>query len=256
MNYWERKNSAMKKMFILMVVASFALIHFNAFAGQQQEGSAMQQEDTVADYTYAMEDAFPAYKAGSWQSDAKGVWYLNPDGTYPYNSWNWIDGNNDGIAEYYHFDKNGYLMTNEAVDMFNHTNSSGALCDSTGVLTINVPVCTDPSVNDLSQYAGRYVFYKSENADIINSDRLGSEEAVDIITDGYKLYVQPIYKDGSVGIKELMMVDDKANSYDSDNFWIKPIPTEREIDSTKTDYGFKNGMFFIEKICVYDYFKR
>lgn len=48
--------------------------------------------------------------AGEWEQDFYGWWYQNEDGTYPVNSWQWIDGNNDGVAECYYFDENGYCM--------------------------------------------------------------------------------------------------------------------------------------------------
>ena len=42
--------------------------------------------------------------AGSWQSNETGWWWQNDDGSYPTNSWQWLDGNNDGTAECYYFD--------------------------------------------------------------------------------------------------------------------------------------------------------
>ncbi len=50
--------------------------------------------------------------AGIWKSDANGWWYLNDDGSYPTNGWYWIDGNNDGVAESYYFNENGYCLIN------------------------------------------------------------------------------------------------------------------------------------------------
>ncbi len=50
--------------------------------------------------------------AGEWKKDNIGWWYENDNGSYPTNSWQWIDGNNDGIAESYYFDGDGYLLTN------------------------------------------------------------------------------------------------------------------------------------------------
>ena len=44
--------------------------------------------------------------AAAWQSNEQGWWYLHDDGTYPVSTWEWIDGNNDGIAECYYFDVN------------------------------------------------------------------------------------------------------------------------------------------------------
>ncbi|WP_049962159.1 NPCBM/NEW2 domain-containing protein [Oribacterium sp. FC2011] len=54
--------------------------------------------------------------AGSWKNDAIGWWYDYGNGTYPASSWQWIDGNNDGIAECYYFNQNGYMAANTAQD--------------------------------------------------------------------------------------------------------------------------------------------
>ena len=48
-------------------------------------------------------------RAGTWLKDDIGWWWQYEDGTYPVNMWLWIDGNNDGEAECYCFDENGYL---------------------------------------------------------------------------------------------------------------------------------------------------
>ena len=50
--------------------------------------------------------------AGTWASDAAGWWWRNDDGSYPVNTWQWIDGNADGTAECYYFDSRGYLVVN------------------------------------------------------------------------------------------------------------------------------------------------
>ena len=50
--------------------------------------------------------------AGEWRQDETGFWYQEDDGSYPINSWKWIDGNGDGIAECYFFDRRGYLAVN------------------------------------------------------------------------------------------------------------------------------------------------
>ncbi len=54
--------------------------------------------------------------AGSWKNDATGWWYDYGNGTYPAASWQWIDGNNDGIAECYYFNQYGYMVTNTTQD--------------------------------------------------------------------------------------------------------------------------------------------
>ena len=61
----------------------------------------------------------PAFASG-WQKDAVGWWYgTNGNNTTWYNSgWQWVDGNNDGIAECYYFNSNGYISVNGVVDNY------------------------------------------------------------------------------------------------------------------------------------------
>ena len=46
------------------------------------------------------------------------TWKYKDDstGTYLVNSWNWIDGNNDGISECYYMDSTGVMASNTSVD--------------------------------------------------------------------------------------------------------------------------------------------
>lgn len=67
----------------------------------------------------------PAY-AGTWHQDAAGWWYQNDDGTYPANRWEWLDGNQDGIAECYYFNPNGYLLTNTTTPDAFQVDANGA----------------------------------------------------------------------------------------------------------------------------------
>lgn len=50
--------------------------------------------------------------AGQWMANEKGYWYQHSDGSYPVYSWEWIDGDGDGIYQCYAFDENGYLYVN------------------------------------------------------------------------------------------------------------------------------------------------
>lgn len=63
--------------------------------------------------------------AGEWKSDNNGWWYQNDDGSYPKNTWQWIDGNKDGISESYYFNENGYLLINTTKDGYT-VNGDGA----------------------------------------------------------------------------------------------------------------------------------
>lgn len=72
--------------------------------------------------------------AGEWKSDNNGWWYQNDDGSYPKNTWQWIDGNKDGISESYYFNENGYLLTN--------TTKDGCTVNGDGAWTVNGVVQT------------------------------------------------------------------------------------------------------------------
>ena len=73
---------------------------------------------TVVPATLAV--SFTAF-AGQWHQDMNGWWYENEDGSYCRNGWYWLDGNQDGIAECYVFDNDGYAQ----VSLFNVTAKAG-----------------------------------------------------------------------------------------------------------------------------------
>ena len=54
--------------------------------------------------------------AGEWKQDLTGWWYQNDDGSYPTSTWQWIDGDNDGVSESYYFDERGYAALNTVID--------------------------------------------------------------------------------------------------------------------------------------------
>lgn len=49
---------------------------------------------------------------GYWTENSYGWRYRQPDGTYILDAWEWIDGDFDGYAELYYFDKAGYCVQN------------------------------------------------------------------------------------------------------------------------------------------------
>ncbi len=53
----------------------------------------------------------PAF-AGQWVSNSTGWWWQNGDGSWPANSWQWLDGNKDGVSECYYIGQDGYLLVN------------------------------------------------------------------------------------------------------------------------------------------------
>ena len=75
--------------------------------------------------------SIPAFASG-WQKDIVGWWYGTNDTntTWHANCWQWIDGNNDGIAECYYFDQNGYMLAST-------TTPDGFTVNADGAWTVN-----------------------------------------------------------------------------------------------------------------------
>ena len=73
--------------------------------------------------------------AAGWQQNTTGWWWQNDDGSWPANSWQWLDGNGDGVAECYYFDGNGYMLANT-------TTPDGYTVNADGAWTVNGVVQT------------------------------------------------------------------------------------------------------------------
>ena len=61
-----------------------------------------------------------------WEQMGTAWKYQNTEGVYLANTWAWIDGNNDGIAESYCFDGNGNLYVNVTTPDQYIVNENGA----------------------------------------------------------------------------------------------------------------------------------
>lgn len=70
--------------------------------------------------------------ATGWQHNMTGWWYgtNEQNTTWHANGWQWIDGNNDGIAECYYFDPNGYMLAST-------TTPDGFTVNADGAWTVN-----------------------------------------------------------------------------------------------------------------------
>lgn len=64
--------------------------------------------------------------AGAWAKNAQGWWYDNGNGTWPASTWQWLDGNKDGISECYYFDANGNMLSNTTTPDGWQVNEGGA----------------------------------------------------------------------------------------------------------------------------------
>lgn len=73
----------------------------------------------------SMTMSIPAW-AGQWFSDGYGWKWMNDNGTISVNTWQWIDGNFDGIAECYCFNPWGYCLLNTITPDGHMVNASGA----------------------------------------------------------------------------------------------------------------------------------
>ena len=78
--------------------------------------------------------------AAGWQQNATGWWWQNDDGSWPANSWQWLDGNRDGVAECYYFDGNGYMLANTTTPDGYTVNADGAWTVNGEIQTQNVAV--------------------------------------------------------------------------------------------------------------------
>lgn len=69
--------------------------------------------------------AMPGY-AGQWMQDGNGWWWQNDDGSYPENCWQWLDGDQDGMAEHYYFGPDGYMISDTAAPDGQQVDENGA----------------------------------------------------------------------------------------------------------------------------------
>lgn len=99
--------------------------------------------------------AHPVF-AGEWKQDAKGWWYQNTNGTYPTNTWRWVDSDNDGTCECYYFDANGYCLMNTTTPDGYQVDSKGAWVENGAVkqqaISYDVNINTSNTI-DYSRYS-------------------------------------------------------------------------------------------------------
>lgn len=63
--------------------------------------------------------------AGQWQQTGTQWKYQNDDGTYATSGWQWIDGNNDNVAECYYFGADSVMLENTTTPDGYSVNDSG-----------------------------------------------------------------------------------------------------------------------------------
>lgn len=85
--------------------------------------------------------------AAGWVQNSTGWWYDYGNGTWPASSWQWIDGNNDGIAECYYFDQYGYCLMNT-------TTPDGYQVDGNGAWIVNGAIQTRSTAGTSADTSG------------------------------------------------------------------------------------------------------
>ena len=98
--------------------------------------------------------------AGEWKPSSEGWWYQNDDGSYPANSWQWIDG------RCYCFDQNGYCLLDTMTP-------DGYMVDASGAWVVDGIVQTTAqktgseasgSLDIFTESAGDYYFSSGAGA--------------------------------------------------------------------------------------------
>ena len=110
--------------------------------------------------------------AGEWRANSTGFWYINDDGSYPTNAWQWIDGDGDGVYQCFAFDENGYLMLNQTTPDGYLVGEAGAWFDGVMPVTRTYPVGTyvaPTPIEGLRKYG-----YASDGTRLVTS-RTGSK---------------------------------------------------------------------------------
>ncbi|MCC8061416.1 MAG: MBL fold metallo-hydrolase [Clostridiales bacterium] len=97
--------------------------------------------------------SFPVM-AGEWKQNDIGKWWQEDDGTYPSNSWEWIDSDGDSVGECYYFDEEGYLMTGAETPDGYTVNSDGAWTEDNVVQSRNMTDGTDMAKADSTSDGG------------------------------------------------------------------------------------------------------
>ena len=116
--------------------------------------------------------------AGTWKTgkspNENRWWFQDENGAYASDEWRWLDGNGDGIAECYAFDKDGWMYANA-------TTSDGYQVNADGAWVVDGVVQTRSLGTDLNRQHNvetRELHVNNQGADIygvvhIPSDRSG-----------------------------------------------------------------------------------
>ena len=97
-------------------------------------------------------------------------WYDYGDGTWAAGGWYWIDGNRNGIAECYCFDKDGWLLTNRTTADGYQVNHDGAWIVD-GVVQTRMVIDLDSENRAQQLPSGFQDSYARQVFDMVNAER-------------------------------------------------------------------------------------
>ena len=125
--------------------------------------------------------------AGTWKQESAGWWYDDEDGMYPHSQWRWLDEDQDGVAECYYFDENGYVLMNGVAPDGNEVNEKGQWVEDGEVMTMYMMVPQpgigladeDPGTNGT---AGTYALEGLRN--VVSGDTVNRLGFMNLFPDG------------------------------------------------------------------------
>ena len=169
--------------------------------------------------------------AGQWQSDASGWWWQNDDGSYPANTWQWLDGNGDGVAECYYFDQYGYCLMNT-------TTPDGYQVDGNGAWIVNGAIQTRSTAGTSADTSGS----SQQDSSAPGTSAL---DLTPVSTRAYNKFQNEknnrgqLWGEGFTDYGEVYFEvygDDDEQLYSSDDLDYRSEPEEVSVDITGQDY--------------------
>jgi hypothetical protein len=116
--------------------------------------------------------ALPSFSVGFTKGTSRDAWWYDlGNENYLRSTWQWIDTDNDGVAECYYFDADGWMYTDT-------TTPDGYTVDENGAWTVDSVVQTRESQEDTTEETDTASgqdgsSYKQETLDRINQFRAG-----------------------------------------------------------------------------------
>lgn len=116
-----------------------------------------------------------AWKTGAAPNEDRW-WYDDEDGTWAENEWRWLDGNRDGVAECYAFDREGWMYADTTTPDGYQVNRDGAWVVNGAVQTKRVAV--GPGNSQTANKRVLVAYYTLPETDGTDTDARASRVAV------------------------------------------------------------------------------